>query len=54
MVGSGIIGVEPLGSVNKELATGTLKLITPLHRCDSMCCRGFTRSVTEIQILEPR
>jgi hypothetical protein len=31
-----------------------LKLVTLLHRCDSMYYRGFVRSVTKIQILEPK
>jgi len=50
-----IISFEHMVSLNQELVNcWDAKLVTLLYRCDSMCCRGFFRSVAKIQILQPK
>jgi len=50
-----IISVEHMISLNQELVNcWDAKLVTLLYRCDSMCCRGFIRSVAKIRILQPK
>jgi hypothetical protein len=44
-----IISVEHVISFNQELDNcWDAKLATLLYRCDSMCCRGFIRTVAKI------
>jgi len=48
-----VISVERMTSLNQELVNcWDAELVTLLYRCDSMCCRGFFRSVAKIQILQ--
>ena len=50
-----IISVEHLISLNQKFVNCCdAKLVMLLYRCDSMCCRGFFRSVVKIQILQPK
>jgi len=50
-----IISVEYTISLNQGFVNCCdAKLVMLLYRCDSMCCRGFFRSVAKIRILEPK
>ena len=50
-----IISVEHMISLKQELVNCCdAELVMLLYRCDSMCCRGFFRSVAKIEILQPK